>query len=196
MKYAFLCLLCACSTPNPSDDGGVDASGSDVVATDSPAQDAPSDGSSCNVTASATITGTFLGKTLTPQDEIAFQAHTTQYETVVGITDYKGACGLGNDVKANSNVLAIVYQGSTPLVPATIDVAQTNTMSIQFTEFDGTCQSPAGESASSGKITFTQVDDCAVTGSFDLVFNSDHVTGTFAAPVCAAAPDGGTSNCK
>lgn len=137
-----------------------------------------------------------LGKPLNAQDSVAFEAHTTQYEVVVGITDYKGACGLGNDVKANSNVIAIIYQDATPLAPAMIDIAQTNTLSVQFTEFDGTCQSPAGESASSGTITFTRVDSCAVTGTFDLMFNTDHVTGSFAAPVCAAAPDGGTSNCK
>ena len=196
MRYAFLCLLCACSTPNPSNDGGPDASPADGVAADSPAADAPSDGSSCNVTAAASVTGTFLGKTLNAQDAVAFESHTTQYEVVVGVTDYKGACGLGNDVKANSNVLAFIYQGATALVPAVIDIAQTNTMSAQFTEFDGTCQSPQGESAGAGTITFTRVDDCAVTGSFDLMFNTDHVTGTFAAPVCAAAPDGGTASCK
>jgi len=195
MRYVFLCLLCACSSPVPSDDGGNDAASNDVTTSDSSA-DVASDGSSCNVTAAASVTGTFLGKTLNAQDSLAFETHTTQYEVVVGVTDYKGACGLGNDVKANSNVMAIVYQGATALVPATIDIAQTNTMSVQFTEFDGTCQSPAGESASSGTITFTRVDDCAVTGSFDLMFNADHVTGTFAAPVCAAAPDGGGSSCK
>lgn len=195
MRHFFLCLACACSTPNPDVDGGPDASPGDSIAAES-SSDAPSDGSTCNVTAAASVTGTLLGKTLNAQDSIAFESHTTQYEVVVGITDYKGACGLGNDVKANSNVMAIIYLGSTPLVPATIDIAQTNTMSIQFTEFDGTCQSPAGESASSGTVTFTRVDECGVAGSFDLTFNSDHVTGLFSAPVCAAAPDGGTSNCK
>jgi hypothetical protein len=195
MRYLFLALACACSSPAPTNDGGFDASPGDSDAADAPV-DSPSDGNSCNVTASASVTGTLLGKTLGAQDAVTFSAHTTQYEVVVGITDYKGACGLGNDVKANSNVLAIIYQGATALVPATIDIAQTNTMSVQFTEFDGTCQSPAGESASAGTITFTRVDDCAVTGTFDLTFNTDHVTGSFAAPVCADSPDGGPSSCK
>lgn len=195
MRGLFLCVLCACSSPAPSNDGGLDASPGDSVAADAPV-DSPSDGNACNVTAAASVMGTFKGTTLSAQDAVAFEAHTTQYEVVVGITDYQGACGLGNDVKANSNVLAIIYQAATPLVPAKIDIAQTNTLSAQFTEFDGTCQSPAGESASSGTITFTRVDDCAVTGTFDLMFNTDHVTGTFAAPACATAPDGGASSCK
>ena len=195
MRWIFLCLACACSTPNPSDDGGPDASPGDSIVAET-SSDAPSDGNACNVTAAASVTGTLLGKTLNAQDSVALESHTTQYEVVVGITDYKGACGLGNDVKASSNVIAIIYLGATPLVPATIDITQTNTMSVQFTEFDGTCQSPAGESASSGTITFTRVDDCAVTGTFDLMFNSDHATGSFSAPVCGAAPDGGASNCK
>lgn len=195
MRYVFLLLACACSTPNPSNDGGVDASPGDSIAADSPV-DSPSDGNACNVTAAASVTGTLLGKTLTPQDSVAFEAHTTQYEVVVGITDYKGACGLGNDVKANSNVIAIVYEDATPLAPATIDITKTNTLSIQLTEFDSTCMTPQGESASSGTVTFTRVDDCAVTGTFDLMFNTDHVTGSFAAPVCAVTPDGGAASCK
>ena len=197
MRYvlvSFAALLACSSSPLPSDDGGTDAS-ADVPSLGDVANVDASDGG-CAVAASATLSGTFLGQTLTPQDSLAFEAHTTQYEVVVGVADYKGVCGLGNDVKASSNVLAIVYEGATPLAPATIDLAQTNTMSAQYTQYDGTCQTPKGESASSGTVTFTRVDECAVTGSFDLVFNADHVTGTFSAPVCAAAPDGGTSSCK
>jgi hypothetical protein len=195
MRYLFLCLACACSSPAPGNDGGPDASPGDAVAADSPV-DSPSDGNSCVTTAAANVTGLLLGKPFNAQDSVAFETHTTQYEVIVGITDYKGACGLGNDVKANSNAIAFIYQDTTPLVPATIDIAQTNTLSAQFTEFNATCQSPAGESASSGTITFTRVDSCAVTGTFDLMFNADHATGSFASPVCAASPDGGTSNCK
>jgi hypothetical protein len=199
MRLPLLLLLAtACSNNNPTPDGGGTDAAADIVQTQDSASDAPpSDGGSCNVSSSsALVTGTFLGKAFSPQDSVAFEAHTTQYEVVVGLTDFKGECALGNDVKANSNVVAFIYQAATPLVPATIDIAQTNVLFAQYTQFDGTCQSPAGESASSGTITFTRADDCAVEGSFDLMFNTDHVTGSFTSPVCANTPDGGASACK
>jgi len=195
MRTFFFLFLAACSNNNPVADGGTDAA-PDVATNDTGTTDAPVTDSGGCFTASATINGTFLGKTLTPKDAVSFQTHTNQYEVVVGVVDYTGICGLGNDQKANSNAFAIIYQGAQPLAPAKIDISQTNTLFAQYTQFDGTCGSPQGESASSGTITFTQVDACGVVGSFDLMFNTDHVTGTFNAPACTAAPDGGPGGCK
>ncbi len=188
-------LVVACSTNNPSADAGPDALVNDVTTSDV-VSDTSSESSGCNVTASATINGTFLGSTLTPKDEIAYESHpTSQYEVVVGVSDYNPACSLANDNKANSSAMAIIYSDTTPLVPATIDLAKTNVLFAQYTKFDATCQS-TGESATSGTVTFTRVDACGVVGTFDLTFNADHVTGSFAAPACANVPDGGASACK
>lgn len=46
------------------------------------------------------------------------------------------------------------------------------------------CSSGGQVDASAGSITYTTVNDTLVAGSYDLYFNSDHVTGTFSAPVC------------
>jgi hypothetical protein len=198
--FAVFAALAACSQGPSNGDAGPDAGAdapSDVTPpSDAPADAPPGDGNTCNIQASATINGTFLGQTLSPKDAIAFQTHPSQYEVVVGVTDYAGACGFGNDVKASSNVFAIIYQSNTPLVPATIDLSNTNVLFVQYTQFDATCNSPQGESASSGTVTFSTVDACGVTGSFDVTLNSDHVTGTFSAPTCADTPDGGASACK
>jgi hypothetical protein len=35
-----------------------------------------------------------------------------------------------------------------------------------------------------GTVTLTTVNATVVEGSFDLVFNTDHLTGTFSAPAC------------
>ncbi len=184
-------FVLACSNNDPGADAGLD-----VVQNDSPAANDTSttDSGGC-ATASATINGTFLGNTLTPKDAVAYEAHTNQYEVVVGIVDYAGICALGNDKKANSNAFAIIYQSSMPLGPATFDVAQ-GSLVAQYTQFDGTCGSPNGESSTSGTVIITRVDSCAVEGNFDLQLNSDHVTGTFVAPVCANSPDGGAGTCK
>lgn len=193
---AFFFVL-GCSNNNPGADAGPDVVQSDSPTPNDAAGDTSSgDGGGCNVTASATITGTFLGNTLTPKDSVADVAHTTQYEVVVGISDYAGICALGNDTKASSNVFAIIYQSSQPLAAGKFDLTQTNVLFAQYTQFDSTCNSPQGESASAGTVTFTRVDSCAIEGSFDLTLNTDHVTGTFTAPVCANTPDGGAGACK
>jgi hypothetical protein len=196
-SFFLFAALAGCSNNNPSADAGPDSSTTDAPTTnDVTTSDVTTDTGGCNVTASATIVGTFLGSTLSPKDEIAYESHpTSQYEVVVGVSDYSPACSLGNDNKANSSAMAIIYSDTTPLVPATIDLTKTSVLFAQYTKFDATCQS-TGESATSGTVTFTRVDSCGVVGTFDLTFNADHVTGSFSAPVCANLPDGGASACK
>jgi hypothetical protein len=41
-------------------------------------------------------------------------------------------------------------------------------------------------SASSGTVDFTCIDGNAVVGTFDIMFGSDHVTGSFDAPLCGS----------
>src|SRR5438105_1066488 len=136
MRRVLLCLLCACSTPSPSNDGGPDASPGDSIADDSPADspaaDAPSDGSSCNVTAAETITGTFSGLAFNAQDSFATESHTTEYQVFVAITDFKGACAIGNGQKASSKWFMITFVDNSPIVPATIDITQTNGLTVLY----------------------------------------------------------------
>ena len=190
----FVCLACS-QTPSTSD-GGVDSGGVDAPS-DSPVTTDSGDAGGCNLQASATLTGTMLGQTLTPKDAVSFQAHTTQYEAVVAITDFTGTCALGNDFKASSNVLSMVYlSNTTPLVPAKFDLTQSSVWDAQYAQYDATCQSPQGESSTSGTITITSVDACGIVGSYDLMLNNDHVTGTFTAPNCDNPADGGAAGCK
>ena len=183
-------MAVACSQGPEKSDGGSDASSDSPVTSD-----ASSDtGSSCKLTGAATLTGTFLGQTLAPKDAISYQQGGM---LVVGVFDYAGACALGNDLKASSNVLAITYSGTTPLPTNTpIDVKATQGLDAQYARYDAQCGSPQGESVTAGTITLTELDACGVAGSFDLTFSNDHVTGTFTAPTCALTPDGGASACK
>jgi hypothetical protein len=69
-------------------------------------------------------------------------------------------------------------------------------LDVQYATYDATCNSPAGESATSGSVTITSVDTCKVVGTFDVTLNTDHVTGSFTAPNCipmALSLDGGQS---
>ncbi len=198
--FLFFFALAGCSNNNGGTDAGPDAQ-SDVTAADSPSDvatnDVATDTGGCNVTASGTITGTFLGNTLTPKDALSNQSKVgSQYEVIVAIADFTGVCALGNDTKASSNVLSFVYSDTTPLAAATLDLSKTNVLSVQYAQFNATCQSSQGESASSGTVTFTKVDSCGIVGTFDLTFNTDHVTGSFSAPTCGNVADGGAGTCK
>lgn len=187
---ACLVLSAACSsTPQKGDAGtdggtGTDAS-SDGGATDAPASD--SAGGCGN--AAAVVNGTMLGVTLSAKD--ATYAPGSSNFVILG--DFTGICALGNDLKASSNVLVFDFYGTAP-APGTIQVGAA--LDVQFAEYNQTCNSPAGESASSGSVTITKADSCGVEGTFDVTLNSDHVTGSFTAPTCSLQPDGGASACK
>ena len=195
--FLVACLAClACSQSPSGNDAGVDASGADAPIDSPAAPDASVDSGSCNLQASATLTGTMLGQTLVPKDAVSFQTHTTDYEAVVAITDFTGTCALGNDFKASSNILSMVYESPTPLSAAKFDLTQTTVWDAQYAQYDATCQSPQGESSTAGTITITSVDACGIVGSYDLTLNNDHVTGTFTAPNCNDPSDGGPGACE
>jgi hypothetical protein len=40
-------------------------------------------------------------------------------------------------------------------------------------------------------VTLTQVDSCEVAGTFDVMIETDHLTGSFTAPSCTMPGDGG-----
>ena len=166
-------LMVACSPSPQNGDAGTDAS---------------SDGGGCG-NASASVNGTMLGVTLSAKD--AIYAPGSSNFVIVG--DFAGLCALGNDLKASSNVLVFDFYGTAP-APGTVQVGAA--LDVQFAEYDQTCGSPAGESASSGSVTITKSDSCGVEGTFDVTLNSDHVTGSFTAPTCSFQSDGGASSCK
>ncbi|MBS2030982.1 MAG: hypothetical protein JST54_23975 [Deltaproteobacteria bacterium] len=143
---------------------------------------------------SATVTGTILGASFTPQDAIS---EVSSSSTFVVLTSYSGVCALAmadpNASKANSSTLVFDFSGG-----ATARAfSAPNDVDAQFANFDATCGSPSGESASGGTVTVTRADATGIDGTFDLFMDSattGHITGTFSAPTCAApASDGGFS---
>ena len=107
-----------------------------------------------------------------------------QSVTDVVITDFAGACRVvsSNALYANSKVIDLHFRGSGVLQPGTYN-AGSNGLFPQYATFDARCSSPSGESAGGGSVVVTSVAP-TITGTFDLFFNSDHVTGTFDAPIC------------
>jgi hypothetical protein len=145
------------------------------------------DAAACPDQGSASLTGSFLGATLSAKDAIeVFDAVEDKY--TFEITDYAGACSLGNNVHASSNVVAIVYE-KPMLSSSTYDVTQTAGLSVGRAQYDATCKASKSDMATSGTVTFTDLGTCSAKGSFDLVFGTDHVTATFTASVCSVPND-------
>jgi hypothetical protein len=147
------------------------------------------DASSCAAVGSASLTGTFLGNSLVPQDAIAWRQASAA--TVV-LADFANVCSYGTeDLKANSNILSFDIANAQLAAGTTIQVGSSG-LDPQYANFDASCGSPEGESAESGSVTITKVDGCAVTGTFDFIFSIDHVSGSFTAADCAPAVTTGT----
>ncbi len=182
----------ACSNGNNPADGGTDSStdtGNNNK--DASSNDAANDSGSCSAIGSGTVTGTLLGNTLAAKDAISSLGGGTPY---VVVTDFSGACALGNNLKANSSGLLFDFLTSSSFTVGTVNVGAA--LDVQYATYDATCNSPTGESSTSGSVTITSVDSCKVVGTFDVTLNNDHVTGSFTAPNCVpsvASLDGGTA---
>ena len=183
-----LCL-CACSSSPSPEDGGLDA------ASDSPASDA-----ACNLTASATINGTFLGSTLNAQEPLSFEgAQGAAYAASIFVPDYANYCALSgaNERRGNSSLLFFYYQGTTPAKTGTVSITSPVGWLVSYATYDAACKTTQqNESPTGGSFTITELDACGIALTFDLTFASgDHVTGSIGAPACAVGSDGGTLTC-
>lgn len=190
-------VVMGCSSGNGSNDGGTnDGSGNDSATNDastkdSTTTDAPSDSGCGSSIGSATVTGTLLGNPLAAKDSISNPGNGTPY---VIITDYANACSLGlNNLKKNSSGLLFDFLTTATITTGTVNVG--TDLDVQYATYDNTCNSPAGESSTSGSVTITQADACTIKGTFDVTLNNDHVTGSFTAPNCASPASDAGSGC-
>jgi hypothetical protein len=150
-------------------------------------------GSTCTDAGTASVSGTLLGNAFAARDAVAFPTGASSGFIIV--TDFSGACTYvgTTDAKASSNVISFDF-AKTAIAAGTFD---TTSVEVQYAQFDAKCSSPQGESASSGSVTISSADSKTVTGTFDLVFSSDHVTGSFTAPLLAqAATSSAPSVCR
>ena len=141
------------------------------------------------------VSGTLLGSSFDAQDCTIFTTgHAGAYATDLVITDFSGACGVvaENSVKAHSKVIDAHFGGVSSLTTGTYAVGS-NGIDAQFVTFDATCNSPTGESGG-GTILVTQASP-SISGTFDLYFNADHVTGSFDVTSCSPAPTDGAVPC-
>ncbi len=215
-------LALGCSSGSPVT-ASPDASGSDATQSDTPATDAGHDAAAAQPTdavptdavstdavstdaaapgdagpSGCTVTGSFLGAPLIVADCVSTVVATPSGTTTdVVIVDFASVCGYvhRDALHGGSKVLDVHFSGAA-VTPGTYDTP-TGPVSVQFANYDATCGSPSGESASSGTVTITRNDGTGIVGSFDVMLNADHATGTFNAPPCTpGTADGGSSPCE
>ena len=156
----------------------------------------PSTGTTSSAAGSAT--GTVGGVSLGVQD--AFFANGVTTGTVVGVTSFSGACETLYSSKryprssVGLSLQLIAYEGGGPAgpvtAPGTFALLGTSvggdTFGASWDSVDGSCGDTTTQ-ATGGTVTVTAVTASQLTGTFDLTFGGDHVTGSFSATDCAAA---------
>ncbi|MGD0528252.1 MAG: hypothetical protein ABSE49_24165 [Polyangiaceae bacterium] len=151
----------------------------------------------------AQVNGTVDGVTMTVVDQVGVSGTVTtngstgSYAGAV-ITNIAGTCSVvqSHANPPNAQALSLVVYGSgTTVGPGTYTVGSTAVSGAQvtFAAQDAMCTSTASADATGGTVTLSVVNGTSIEGSFDVTFGSDHVSGTFDAPVCAVPTTTGTT---
>jgi len=152
----------------------------------------------------ASVTGTIQGATVPAGDAVGLDSVASgSSEAAVGaiITNVASACSVlqdhGNPPGATALVVAVSAMGGSVATGTYSIVSQGFGATASYTTEDTTCNTSFSENASSGSVTLTTVSGSTVAGTFDVTFGSDHLTGSFSAPICNySAGDGGPTACK
>jgi hypothetical protein len=113
----------------------------------------------------------------------------------VKLTDYENACDLllMNDAHKQSSHYLQLYLSAYPGVVGALAIG--SGANASYFSRDQQC---AGDSvdATAGSVSITAVSGASVTGTFDLMFDADHITGSFGAMVCGdGALEGSGGDC-
>jgi hypothetical protein len=210
-------IACGSVSPAPTaSDGGAKDSGTlgafETGANDTgpPAADTGTtkdSGTTPGCPATTVVTGTIVGQPLSPAYAIALKGvadPSYPNQIVVFLSTRSDVCstlqtkGPGNiaNLRDMSFVLGATDPAAGPVTPGTYTPMNTvDEMTAQYDSYDATCNdtSPAWNG---GSVVVCGVG-ASFTGSFDQTFGTDHVTGTFDAPLCDLnlAADASASTC-
>lgn len=154
---------------------------------------------------SATVNGKIADRTLSPAYAIAAQgiddpAYPNQISII--LSNVEDLCGFLKEAadtpgltKANLLDLALVLGATSatgsPVVAGTYSPNDNPgddayALTAGYNSLDANCMGNTGE-ATTGSVTLTSIG-AVYSGTFDLMFGTDHVTGTFDAPFCEVGP--------
>ncbi len=145
---------------------------------------------------SATVNGTIQGMAIPAKaavglSSVVMAGNMTESAVGAAITNIAGACGVlqnhGNPPDASTLIVEVVADSGS-VAPGTYDVvSQGFGATAHYVLEDQNCIDELTQNATSGTVTISSVGS-SVNGSFDLMFGTDHLTGTFSAPVCVYTP--------
>ncbi len=152
----------------------------------------------------ASVTGTIQGMAIPATGAVGLSSvvmNGSMTESAAGaiITNVASACSVlqnhGNPSDASTLVVAVAVDSGS-VAPGKYDIVSQGFGATASYALSQSCVTQLNETATSGTVTISSVGS-SVSGSFDLMFGSDHVTGTFSAPVCSYTPvtDGGAATC-
>ena len=152
----------------------------------------------------ATIDGTIAGSPLEPVSvisgtKVGYTFVFTRLETThtaVAISDFPDRCG--TETVIGRTLYLSLFEN--PTLPVSV-VSQPGTFDVWLPALDGqsdpgpgnraivqfmreTNDGGYGQLAQSGTVTVERVSSEEISGSFDVMIGSDHVTGSFRAPIC------------
>jgi len=152
----------------------------------------------------ASVEGTIQGLAIPATDAVGLSSvvmNGSMTEAAVGaiITNVANACSVlqnhGSPSDASSLVVAVAVDSGS-VAPGKYDIVSQGFGATASYALSQSCVTQATETATSGTVTISSVGS-SVNGSFDLMFGSDHLTGTFSAPICTYTPvtDAGAATC-
>jgi hypothetical protein len=210
MGVMIAAAACSSSSSGPAAQGG-DAGTDDGGASDGTTQADVTSGADGGP---ATITGTVNGKSFVPVDAYIYDESYDFPGAVVRavkMTSYANGCTVqkADDAHvANSTYLKLYFgkKNSTTMptvTPGTYAIGMSMPDAngdvviggAQLKSFDGTCL-PTVSTATAGTLTLTTYTMSGATGSFDLTFGSDRLTGSFGASACDITPPAGAGACQ
>lgn len=126
----------------------------------------------------------------------------------IELTSFADSCSIA-DERAHPNtqdfrfMLADFDAGTAPTAPGTFAVYTLANLPTKglvaecvYVPSDALCTLSVPTECSSGTVTLTRVDAAGFAGTFDVVFEGMHVTGSFDAPSCADVSESGFGTCQ
>jgi len=135
---------------------------------------------------SGSVDGTVGGTSLSVSDAVVYSVTSS---TAIAVVSTSGMCDYFDKGEFPKNITALVMYVSPPVTtPGTFQVGSPGAVEATWSVYDASCNATP-TNATAGSVTLTAVTPARITGTFDLNFGTDHVSGSFSAASCAATAD-------
>jgi hypothetical protein len=163
----------------------------------------------CSTTPSTSIDGGMIAGTEFTVVDSATMVRTNRGLANVMLSDYADTCSVADEREHPSSkqltfLLTDADADAAPSAPGTFQLYTLENLPTTglvgecgFAALDATCQATSSSMpCSSGTVVLTRVDDTGYAGTFDVVLNDVHVTGSFDAPTCPDVSETGFGTCQ